>query len=154
MKTRIRPVAGAGLLVLALFAGGCGPRRPVVTPAEGIVTLNGKPLPNATVEFVPTLEGLGPEWSSVGVTDDTGHFTLRCGDKPGAATCVHRVVVREGPVPREARGQSEHAQEALANHVRGLKNRPIPQVYGSVGKTPLQIEVRTDRSTYPVELQR
>jgi hypothetical protein len=90
------------------------------------------------------------------VTDDKGHFILTCAyqSQPGAVVGSHRVVVTDAPVPRELRGQSAQAQAKLAQYQAGLKNRPIPAVYGNVGQTPLRIEVKADQKTYAVNLTR
>jgi hypothetical protein len=152
MMAMIRSLFCASLLALLFLAGGCGPRRPVFTDAEGTVTLNGKPLPYAQVEFVPLLEGYGAEFNSLGITDENGHFTLRCGDKPGAVIAKHRIVVREGPAPKEARSPSEEGQQALTEHMKKLKNRPIPARYGSAVASPLQLDVKADQKTYDLEL--
>jgi hypothetical protein len=42
----------------------------------------------------------------------------------------------------------------LANYVEGLKNRPIPEIFGNYSKTPLRIEVTADKQDYLVEMQR
>jgi hypothetical protein len=152
MKTSIKVCLRAGMVVLALSAAGCGAKRPIFTPAEGTVTLDGRPLPYARVEFVPLLKGFGAEFNSVGITDEHGHFTLSCGGQAGAAVAKHRVVVQEGPLPPQARGQSEEAQNAFAEHMAKMKNRPIPPRYGSVVSTPLELEVTAGQSTYNLVL--
>jgi hypothetical protein len=143
-------------LTLALALCGCGKTPPAVTEAEGVVLLNGKPLPNAQVEFVPMLADFGAEMNSVGVTDEQGRFRLTCNDKrqPGAVVGKHRVLVTDPPMPRELRGQSEKAQKAQTEYQAKLKNRPIPEEYGNVGQTPLQIEVTPEQKSYTLTLTR
>src|SRR3954466_5512801 len=62
------------LLVIAIgLSAGCGGVGGLV-PVEGKVTLDNKPLENATVMLAPTkANGPGP---FVGTTDSQGHFTL------------------------------------------------------------------------------
>jgi hypothetical protein len=77
-----------------LLAPGCANQK--FAPVSGKVTLNGKPLANATVSFNPippdgSIES-GP--SSVGITDQNGAYTLRVTLKqPGAVVGKHRVSI-------------------------------------------------------------
>jgi hypothetical protein len=143
-------------LGLALTLTGCAKTPPPVTEAEGVVLLDGVPLPNARVEFVPQLSDFGAEMNSSGVTDEKGRFRLTCNDKeqPGAVVGKHRVLVTDPPMPREFRGQSEKAQAAATAYLQGLKNRPIPEAYATVGRTPLEVEVTTEQKSYTLNLTR
>lgn len=59
-------------LCCALAAAGCGPGRPKTLPVTGVVTLDGKPLEEASVLFAP--EGGGRP--ATGLTDKEGRFRL------------------------------------------------------------------------------
>jgi hypothetical protein len=151
----IRESVLAGLW-LCLAIPGCSKVPPPVTEAGGVVKINGAPLANVQVEFVPDLADFGAETNSSAVTDENGHFQLiysKTG-QPGAVIASHRVLVMEGPVPSELRGMSATAQDGLANYLKRLKNRPIPEQYGSVGKTPLRVEVKADKKEYEIDLTR
>ena len=153
MSTHIalpRWLAAVGLTVIA----GCAPRPPAVVAVEGTVTLDGAPLPLARVEFVPDLKHFGAEYNSSAVTDETGHFVLVCalGQQPGAAVGTHRVLVSEH-TPDDLRGMSGETQARLAAYLARLKNRPIPEQYGTLGKTPLTVEVKGS-GTYDLKLTR
>ena len=65
--------------VVAVSAAGCGRKIPVA-PVEGTVRLDGRPLEDVAVTFVPDhLEGTtGPH--SSGKTDASGQYQLRCED--------------------------------------------------------------------------
>lgn len=84
--------AGALGLLVALglsVAGGCGENSDLGTVA-GIVTLDGQPLANAMVEFVP-VDGGEQRSSYDGTTDASGHYELyftasKKGATPGAYT--------------------------------------------------------------------
>ncbi len=67
---------------------GCGGGLELA-PASGKVTLDGKPLADAAVNFVP-VDG-GPVAS--GVTDTQGTFSVRTTNKPGAVPGEHHVTV-------------------------------------------------------------
>ncbi len=69
---------------------GCGKRGPKLVDVSGTVTLDGQPLSNVIVTFVPIGGGL----SSSGVTDEAGHFRLSCSLGRGALLGQHRVYVQ------------------------------------------------------------
>jgi hypothetical protein len=152
--TLIRHLWFAGLALAVALSAGCAPTPPAIVPVEGVVYLDGQPLPMARVEFVPELKHFGAEYSSSAVTDENGHFVLVCalGQQPGAAVATHRVMVTEH-TPDDMRGMSGQAQAKLADYQAKLKNRPIPDDYGNFSKTPLSIDVRA-AGTYDVKLTR
>lgn len=87
-----RELCLASFVVLA--AMGCGGDG--FSTAEnvgGTVTLNGEPLPKATILFQPIGPGnAGPQ--SSGMTDDSGRFILTFADgKKGAVVGKHRVII-------------------------------------------------------------
>src|SRR5262249_27933788 len=152
----VRALVWLGSL-LALALPGCGkPPRPPVVPVEGVLLLNGQPLPQARIEFVPDLEHYGAEMNSTGLTDDQGRFTLTCAyqGQPGAAVAKHRVLVTNPPTPEGARGQDEKSQAVYAQFQAKLKNRPIPPAYSNVARPPCVGEVKADRNSYGLKLTR
>lgn len=87
------PISGATIVVASLLiVTGCGPSEgPKISglvTVSGVVTLDGNPLPNATVTFVPKRSG-AEETSAGGLSDSTGKYILRTGSdknygiKPG-----------------------------------------------------------------------
>jgi hypothetical protein len=144
-----------GTLALAAFVG-CTHTPPPVTEVEGVVLLNEIPLPKAHVEFVPDLQHFGAEMNSIGATDEKGKFQLTCHFKsqPGAVVGKHRVVVTEVPVTAEMRGMDQTSQRKLNSYLASLTNRPIPERYGSAGKTPVIIEVTKEQKSYQIKLTR
>lgn len=84
----------AAALVLSLSAIGCGPSRPAVVPAAGIVTLDGKPLAGGFIRLVPAASR-----PATGAIGPDGRFTL--GTFAAADGCVpgtHGLEVI-GPLP-------------------------------------------------------
>jgi hypothetical protein len=118
------------VVTLAFSLAGCGgPHR--TAPVSGRVTLDNKPLPKATVEFVPEAGGGGkePPPSSVGVTDADGRYTLTLasgGKDRGAVVGKHRVLISLGP-------------EAAANDARPTFHKQLPEKYNR--KSTLTCEV-------------
>lgn len=73
---RRKPFVGGLLLGIAVLAGsGCrDPNLPVLYPVSGTVTLDGKPLSNAGVMFLPRGNTRGN--ACVGMTDENGKYIL------------------------------------------------------------------------------
>jgi hypothetical protein len=141
-----------GWLIIGLILVGCGKESPPpIVPAQGKVTLNGAPLPNAKVRYLPQLK-LDPKYIAVGVTDDQGHYSLTCNGQQGACATDNVVTVSDADIPPNL--LSENAQAQLAVYLRSLKNRPIPQTYSSPVTTPLHVTVGAVKAEYPLELKR
>jgi hypothetical protein len=144
-----------GLACLVLCLAGCSKSPPPVTEAEGVVLLNGQPLPHALVTFVPQLSNFGAEMNSTAISDEQGRFVLQCTYKsqPGAVVGKHRVLVAEGPVPNNLRGMNREAQEGYAAFLKKLKNRPIPKLYAAAGSTDLEVDVQPGGQAIRLELK-
>jgi len=108
-------------LVPVLFLAGCGDSGPERGEVTGTVTLDGRPLAEATVVFQPAQGS-----PSYGETDSQGRYRLGyTADKPGAVVGKHRVSITtarvKGPpgeevevperVPAEYNSQSEVTRE-------------------------------------------
>jgi hypothetical protein len=145
----------SAFVALALVMSGCAKSPPQIVPVSGVLLLDGKPLPQAKIEFVPDISGFGAETKSFAITDDQGRFTLAnvFTQQPGAAVGKHFVLVTEVPTPREFRSQDPATQAKYAQHLAKLGNRPIPPSY-SVFATALVVEVTAEPKEYPIELKR
>lgn len=73
-------ILGLSLVLLASILG-CGDGGPELGTVQGRVTLDGKPVPNATLTFIPQFEGS----PSYGVTDSNGSYTLAFTDTKNGA---------------------------------------------------------------------
>lgn len=74
---------------LLLNLAGCGGKSAV--PVEGAVTLNDRPLADATVVFAPTtVEGPGPFF---GTTDAAGKYALGTKEEPGTGAVAGEYMV-------------------------------------------------------------
>jgi hypothetical protein len=87
----------AGVLLAAFLAAcsGCGKNPHRVAPVSGTVTMDGRPLANATVAFLPeTKPGAMPSPTSRGETDSQGRYSLTTSEgKPGAVVGENKVRV-------------------------------------------------------------
>src|SRR5262249_62235887 len=127
-----------GLVALLLtFTAGCGANDwPMNEQVEGMVKLDGGPLANAIVEFMPDVNRKKQAPVSRGTTDDKGHFVLACDNKkPGAVIGKHNVLVHTGRVEGD-----------------GKQPKALPGAYSNPNKTPLKLEVTADQHTYDLKL--
>jgi hypothetical protein len=92
------------LALVALAAAGCGRQPYRIAPVSGRVTLDGKPLPYATVQFYPmaaaTSENAGP--TAIGRTDLDGRYKLAPFDNSAATGAVvgrNKVIITVNPPP-------------------------------------------------------
>ena len=121
-------------LMVALALVGCS--SDATKPVEGIVLLDGKPLPHAPIQFVP--QGQGRD--ATGETDENGRFAMstfkpRDGVLPGS----YKVVISP-PLGTPDPTQYASADEAMAAASRPQKksSQPaFPQKYARLDQTPL-----------------
>ena len=95
----MRPAFTLALTVLLPLALGCGPDRPDMGTVTGVVTFNGKPLPDAEISFEPK----GKRFS-FGRTDEAGRYEMKyIRDEKGVAVgeCVVRITVDDPNSPRQ-----------------------------------------------------
>jgi hypothetical protein len=130
--------------LLPLAALACG-SKPQLAPVSGVVKLDGVPLPDAVVEFLPDPDKgtAGPR--SAATTDEQGRFRLTCDDgREGAVVGFHRVLIRDArafPPPRARPGA-----------VTATPASRVPERYGKVTDTPLSLEVKADSPTVTLEV--
>ena len=94
-----RAASFLALVMLAILSAGCGPSGPKIAYVTGKVTMDGKPLANATVVFIP--ENGRPAGAS---TDANGNYVLnfsqgRRGAIPGNNSI--RISTQRDPTPGE-----------------------------------------------------
>src|SRR5436190_10000431 len=87
-------MAGMCLLFAGCNSAVSAPKYPDPVPVEGVVTLDGKPLENAYVNFVPNGADM---LTASGTTDASGNFALETGSgpaaKPGAIPGRYKVCI-------------------------------------------------------------
>jgi hypothetical protein len=91
----------------AIFLAGCG--GPNLSPVSGTVTLDGEPLENAIVAFVPDAGGT----SATGTTDATGAYKLVSVLGAGLEPGTYRVSI--SMVPPVENGGSETSEAAASS---------------------------------------
>ncbi|SRR5581483_6929235 len=152
-----RQRAGFCLLWLplaALFAlAGCS-RGPQFADVEGTVTLNGRPLKDVEVLFMPDpgTGTVGP--ASASYTDEKGYYQLRTNKGQGGAVVgTHRVCIRDLttlPLPPFVNDPEAELPRPGAKNAKpsGPKQSRVPIAYTSSQETPLRgIEVKPGAQT-------
>lgn len=120
-----------GLISFLMFVG-CqsGPNLPPTVPAEGIVTLDGTPVSDATVVFIAE-QGT---YNATGVTNKEGKFAMKAFDsKSGAVVGSYKVELNKTVV--ETKGPSGGG-ESEVNLKFGL-----PKKYGTFTTSGLTIQL-------------
>ena len=120
-------------LMVALLPAGCGGSHKT-PPVSGRITLEGKPLANAMVSFVPVapVGDKNRPPSSVGITDADGRYSLVLNGDPettGAMVGKHKVMITLG-----AQGAS--------NDTKPTFHKQLPQRYNR--RTELECDVPDD----------
>src|SRR5262245_59079264 len=157
MRVVRAPWAAALLGALLGAAAGCGGRE--YAQVEGTLTLDGAPLPDVEVVFVPEPANGNTGNNASALTDAQGRYRLRTpkDNRDAAAVGAYRVIVtdlrmvtdftRVGVPPRV--GEKAAPPEPL-----GSKKRRFPKSYGDVADTPLKgVEVKPGRQTLDFDLK-
>jgi len=142
----VRHVALRSWLLFAfLVLFGCGQDVPPAT-VEGTLRMNGKPVDNCLITFLPESapEAVGPH--STGVTDQRGYYRLRLPDqREGAVLGWHRVVVQDLSVSTGVRRRDHGTidQETAEGAPPPIRQSRVPPSYGTAQTTPLREEIKT-----------
>jgi hypothetical protein len=132
----ITTMCWAGALVLV---AGCG-RGPRLEPARGTVTLDGNPVAQAAVMFVPQDGGQ----IASGATDQNGRFELFTGNRPGAPVGAYVVCI------------SKQKLQNLVGETAGPGSVQIewltPKKYANPETTPLRASVASGGKEHRFEL--
>jgi hypothetical protein len=136
----------AGLAILA--GSGCGGR---LTKVRGVVTLDGKPLERAMVQFLP-IGGHGQQ--AHGITESDGSFQLETiGPDDGAWPGDYKVVISKYEMdasmkqidPADPKA-NEKMYMAAAKANAKPKKYLVPEHYRNAEKTPLRWKVPDDNN--------
>ncbi|AMV20967.1 hypothetical protein VT03_23900 [Planctomyces sp. SH-PL14] len=136
-----------GLVILGLTGCGGGSKPPsTLVPVTGVVKMDGKPSPFASVTYVA--EGLKGGLGAVGFTDEEGKYELKWrGQEPGIQPGKYRVVIsriamKDGtPVPRDKSAADVGAVETM------------PRRYSDYDVSELYLEVPAAGMTKDFELK-
>mgnify|MGYP001245889079 FL=1 len=154
MNRYARTLAAAVCSVALIAIAGCdsGPPTGDVT---GTVTMDGKPLTNAIVSFVPQSGGQ----TAIGKTDSAGKYELYRRGERGALLGTHTVVITtvQEPVaaaPSMSSDSEEYLKQASggnpSDYNQAIVKEPIPARYNK--QSTLTMEVSKGKNTIDLEL--
>jgi hypothetical protein len=134
-----------GLVVAFLGFAGCDSGGPALGTVTGKVTLDGKPLPNTAVTFIPA----GGGGTASGITDANGNYELNYLDRKGALIGKHKVALTtvqqpsETPATEMSSDSPEYANQGnvAASEYNKVFTEPIPAKYNK--QTTLEEEVKS-----------
>ncbi len=144
-------------LLATIVLTGCGESGPDVVPVEGTVTLDGKPLANKSLMFMP-IDGTAGHGAG-GASDAEGKFTLKAvvpgatKEYRGAVPGRYRVNVFEPMIAGDISEEEEGDEPAVAmGPGSGSGKSEIPAIYGT-DRSPLVLEVPESGGEINVELK-
>ena len=154
-----------GLVASVIAAAGCGGTPTLQTEfVEGLVTVDGQPVAEATVTFVPVTEGQGA--SATGMTNAQGIYKLTAAvtgeiaakAEAGTLPGEYHVGVMKNVV--EVPMSQEEAEKQGIEYVpppSGVLQEPkitfvVPQKYNSPRKSGIQVTVQPGQNNIPIEL--
>jgi hypothetical protein len=134
-------------LLICLLPAGCGARPAAINDkVEGSVTIDGAPLAQVMVQFIPDAGPGVTAPASTGFTDAEGRYQLTYDrQKTGAAVGKHRVVLLQG----RAGVNPDDPQAPVTPPPPGPR---LPQEYALSGQTPLRVEVTSEKHTYDLNV--
>ena len=162
------PVWFTGMVCAVLTLVGCNKdgSKLDTEQVEGVVTLDGKLVPGATVTFTPVDENQGAP--ATGTTDDNGRYTLttvaggRTG-KPGAGTVAGDyyvgVMKTENPAAAVTSTNDPNYGKNLGTYPkRGSKSDAevkyiVPKKYNSPKDSGIKVTVATGKNDIPIKLE-
>ncbi|WP_406698631.1 carboxypeptidase-like regulatory domain-containing protein [Singulisphaera sp. Ch08] len=106
----MRPTQFAMLVLLTAGFMGCGSGEAKRYPVHGTITLNGKPYPNATVEFVPDPANVAISEGN-DVTGPEGNFKITSMGHAGLPLGKYRVIVSVKPTAEEEASQKSKYED-------------------------------------------
>lgn len=130
--------------ILVLIAG-CTDSGPALGTVTGTVTMDGEPLPNAIVSFVPEAGGR----ASVGTTDENGTYQLGYVNQLGALIGSHKIsitsVVQSDDTDfSEIRSDDPRYEEMLrtrkSDYDNAVVKEPIPVAYNKKSTMTREVE--------------
>jgi hypothetical protein len=128
---------------------GCS-KGPTIAEVEGTLKLDGKPVPNVRIMFMPDPQKGTVGAISCGFSDEQGHFTLTYEDeRPGAVVGWHKVVLLNGSInlyrtPRN--GRRDDDDPVLKIKPKAKTGPKVPEKYATAAKTPMEMEVKPTKN--------
>jgi hypothetical protein len=143
-----------GLVLVTLVIGvgcGAGVKAPVTVPVEGVVQLDGAPLADAKITFIPTTDKTIN--ACLGTTDAEGKYVLTQASYKGASPGSYKVTIESfrlndgKPVPEELK--NDPMQLVAMKRAKQI----LPLKYSNSEKTELKAEVEVTATKVDFDLK-
>lgn len=129
------------VLACSILLAGCGGSGPPLGDVRGKVTLDGKAVPKANLEFVPEGPGGSP---SFGRTDKDGFYKLEFSqDRSGALIGKHTVTITTKKMSKDEMPDDGRPIEDTAVEV--------PKKYGTKGTLSAEVKSGSNTIDFPLE---
>jgi hypothetical protein len=160
------------LLAITALASGCGDSNPKTYPVSGVVTLDGKPVPGATVTFIPDDSKSKSAATNCDAQGKYSMSTFKQGD--GAIPGSYKVIVakyqkgaEENPYGDKPPEAVEQTPEAISEaYGKGYSGPPkgnaakapkewndVPAKYSDLATSGLTFIVELKDNTFNIELK-
>jgi len=144
------------ILLLTLVLVGCGTKGLKTNYVEGIVTLDGKPLEGAFIQFIPAA---ADGKTASGLTDETGKYTLMSdgGGAPDKGALAGDYIVTIAKQHVEERAPRVVRVDPAADPRSGPRSESIvtlitPKQYSEQKTTTLKATVKKGKNKIPFEM--
>jgi hypothetical protein len=163
MQRRIDSLLWVGLVVCLAAVVGCGGQPTLSTEyVEGVVTVDGQPVPEATVTFVPVTEGQGAP--ATGMTNAQGVYKLtatvtgevaakaEAGTLPGEYFVGVMKNLIETPMSQEEAEKAGVEYKPTDEYSAPKITYVVPQKYNNPRESGLKVTVQAGKNDIPIEL--
>ena len=141
-----------GLLLLALGCQAPMPTKGLLVPVTGTVRLDGEPVVDARIVFIPTDPDHGIDWQlSYGRTDARGHYELKTRDGATGALVGPHLVVISKPIQSDSTKEPQNIfiPELLRELQFEIPDDQIPGFYNR--ESSLQFVVAPEQAPLTVD---
>ena len=142
--------------VMVCLVSGCSGSGIVTGYVEGVITLNGEPVPSATITFTPKADADGQ--AATGFSNENGVYKLTTQggkDEGGAIPGEYFVAISKSDVPIIRLDQGSYDQQTVQSSAPGVTPRfdsKLPKYYGNPATSGLTATVNKGRNNIPFEL--
>jgi hypothetical protein len=163
MQRRTDSLLWLGVVVCLAAMVGCGGQPTLSTEyVEGVVTVDGQPVPEATVTFVPVVEGQGAP--ATGMTNAQGVYKLtatvtgevaakaEAGTLPGEYHVGVMKNVIETPMSQEEAEKAGVEYTPADEYAAPKITYEVPQKYNNPRESGLKVTVQAGQNNIPLEL--
>ena len=163
MQRRTDSLLWLGVVVCLAAMVGCGGQPTLSTEyVEGVVTVDGQPVPEATVTFVPVVEGQGAP--ATGMTNAQGVYKLtatvtgevaakaEAGTLPGEYHVGVMKNVIETPMSQEEAEEAGVEYNPVDEYAEPKITYEVPQKYNNPRESGLKVTVQAGQNNIPLEL--